>query len=493
MQESNKVSRNSLLDLPGIRKLQQRERVLGKWNLYVSSPGMIILPIILIEIFIYKDFNITNYSSSLKYFSSVVYGVLILNTLLILYDASISSTGLKRVLDEYYIRGKPIKSIRGMDEVLEELNQERKDAAYVVILAFLSLAFFWAGAIFSTIFFLSMGLISIAMGFGTLLNITDTPKLQPGGLLEYHEPTLFPVMLDNIMKDVIEAFLSPVDLLFFDEFQTAISSEMKWTPKHAITRQTALERTIEKIFLLNYLTQQLPEFITDDVVIKELTEVLNNPNTILDFPSFPSGVIQQVFHNMGINAEGLFKLITKLFVGLNENLDQFKQTELYIDMAVPDVTIGLSKINLFILLINLSNESKYKDGRPLKITISAEGFLPAETSINVILDPSEKFEIKSTKLEIAANGGEDVLGVMTNLLQIGDAFWIQLEPQYMGKQILTVKIIDPVNNRLIIGKNLVSEVRFDTLALVRALVGKASAYVGLAFSAVKFLLGSDNS
>ena len=129
----------------------------------------------------------------------------------------------------------------------------------------------------------------------------------------------------------------------------------------------------------------------------------------------------------------------------------------------------------------------------MEITISSEGFLPAETSIDVVLDPSEKFEIKSTKLEIAANGGDDVLGVMTNLLQIGDAFWIQLEPQFMGKQILTVKVIDPVNNRLIIGKNLVSEVRFDTLALVRALVGKASAYIGLAFSAVKFLLGSDNS
>ena len=451
---------------------------------------MIILPIVLIAIFVYKDFNLANYSQDLKYISSAIYGVMILNTLLVFYDSSISSSGLKKILTTFYQRGKPIKSIRGMDEVLEELNHERKEAAYVVLLAILSLAFFWAGEILSTIFFLSMGLIFVTMGLGTLLNITDTPKLLPGGLLEYHEPTLFPVLLDNILTDVIEAFLSPVDLLFFDEFKDTVSSELKWTKKSPISRQIARERTIEKIFFLNYLNQQLPEFVPKELMNQELAEVLEDPDHIMQFPSFPSEVIQQVFYDMGASAEGLLKLISKLLVELSENLERFKRSELYIDMAIPDVAIGLSKINLFILLINLSTDSKFKEGRPLKIVLSSEGFLPAETSVDIMLDPSEKFEIKSNKLEISAEEGEDVIGVMTNLLQIGDALWLQLEPQRLGNQVLTVRILDPEDNRLIFGKNLITEIRVDTKVLARAVVGKASAYAGLAFSVVKFNLGS---
>jgi len=450
---------------------------------------MIIVPIILIGIFIFKDFNVANYSFQLQLISSGLYGILILNTVLVFYDASISSSGLKKVLEEFYQRGKPIRSIRGMDEVLEELNKERKDAIYVVLLAVLSLVFFWAGEILSTIFFLSIGLVFVTMGLGTLLNITDTPKLQPAGLLDYHEPSLFPTKLDNIMTDVVEAFLDPLTLLVFDEYRGAISDELKWTKKSKIPRQTALERATEKIFFLNYLNQQLSEIVSNELMVFELAELLKDPEHIMQYPSFSSEIIQQVFQDMGTGAEGLFKLISKLIVELNENLGRFKQSDIYIDMAIPDVSIGLTKVNLFILLVNLSNDSNFKVGRPIQISISSEGFLPSETIVDLMLDPSEGFQVKSDKLEIANEGGEDVIGCVTELLQIGDALWIQLEPKNLGKKTLIVQILDPEDNRLLFGKNLITDIRFDTVGLARALVGKASAYFGLTFSLLKFILG----
>ena len=112
------------------------------------------------------------------------------------------------------------------------------------------------------IFVASIGLLAISSGASLLLRLPDKSALQPGGLMKFYSPKSISLKLDNILTDSIFTHLDPITRIRMDEWSKSIQENLNENYLPNLDDQTRLERAREKILLMIYLKEFIPEIMT---------------------------------------------------------------------------------------------------------------------------------------------------------------------------------------------------------------------------------------
>ncbi|MCR8487594.1 MAG: hypothetical protein NDP22_04205, partial [Crenarchaeota archaeon] len=230
--------------------------------------------------------------------------------------------------------------------------------------------------------------------------------------------------------------------------------------------------------------------ITKDVLYSEIAETLSNPHDIekLKRPSIPGlysiADIERFMRRFVSLAPEVALAIERIFLTLRDNLTEFKTSELYFDVIAPESTRGLDGINILVFLFNNSDEYREK-ARPVKVHIIAPGFEPDRISLDVKLDPKGDFQIVSDRLEPYSKEGEDIVGKLAEILQIGDSIRLRLKPSSYGLKTITVLVED--KGTIITSRQLSIIVKRDLAGFFRKILGSGSMLSGVATLVLKLL------
>ncbi|MFW9916988.1 MAG: hypothetical protein ACFFGZ_15380 [Candidatus Thorarchaeota archaeon] len=325
----------------------------------------------------------------------------------------------------------------------------------------------------------ALGMVLATLGLVALIHLPQAPAAVPGGLLGYYSPRTLPSTLDNLLADSVYPFLDPVTRLLFDEWTDSIAAMMRDDFEPDADPLSRLERAREKILLMIYLHMRMPNLVTEEAYLNELLEVIRE-ELCEDFAEgrtsgFPLPLMEQVIERLQKEIPEVFEVIDRLIVNLIDNLQKFKETELFVTMGLPPSVHGhQNPFRLLLLILNKSPEFSQMR-RPIRIVVDAEKdvIVPRRTEINLALDRYQGLNIESEKLEIIDrenDSEEDIVRLLSRILQMSDAAWVQFIPRIYGQTILNVKIEEP-------GKGIIYGVTSD-IALKRDLRFFAKTYGG---------------
>ncbi len=418
--------------------------------------------------------------------SDALWGFLVFNTVILFLSTVLSKAAFKLGISHYIERGYPVTTIRGYEKIVSNINKMVRlgFAIFVAILA--SLVFYIISVYFGLIplIYVAISLTLIGFGFTLLLKRPKEAVVEPaGGLLELYTPVEFPIYIDNMFQDTIVSVMDPLTYLKYDDWIYCVKKAV--IVPEGLDERTALERAIEKIFLMAMLRKEFPKLIpSDEIVIREIEEVINpkNVDDVIEHEHFGLKNLYRILERFKMAIPEVELMVNRLFLVLRDNLKEFKDSDLYIETTVNSEVKGLRNVGLLVFLFN--NSDLFKDRpRPVRVYVRAPGFDPEEVSVDVNLDPKGDFRIESDKLEVVSEEGEDVVGVLSQILQIGDAVWFVLKPKDYGLKTISVCVIE--NGKVVYGRTLLVDVKRNLLDQIKSVVGGGSIGGGILIPLVK--------
>ncbi|NHJ01027.1 MAG: hypothetical protein EAX86_02745 [Candidatus Heimdallarchaeota archaeon] len=343
------------------------------------------------------------------------------------------------------------------------------------------------------IFTASIGLLAISSGASILLKLPDKSALQPGGLMRYYSPKSLALRLDNILSDSIFTQLDPITRIKMDEWAKSISENFNVNFIPHEDNQTRLERAREKIFLLVYLKEFIPELMTEDIFKNEIGEIFAPNYMNIFIEGKDSGISLQVLSTIIRDVEKeipqIFELVQRIFVLVKDNLSYLRTKEEIITICHPTHHIGnIDPFRIIIFILNLKKEVR-------KVLIQAQTSMssldPDDASQSLLLDTGDLF-IPRTENEIKFSSSEDpvdIIRLVSSILQIGDALALQFRPNRFGTHVLNISIGNEEIG-IITGKSVVIDVHRDIQFYVKTFGAKALGYIGAALSFIGIGLGS---
>jgi len=342
--------------------------------------------------------------------------------------------------------------------------------------------------------FSAIGLVLIAIGILLLLKIPEKPSFEVGAFLKFYYPQQTPIILDNLLSDAILAFLDPITKMHFDEWTEFINSSINANYEPDVESKTRVERAREKILLLFYIKQRMPLLLTEEVFLKELLEVISSPQ----LPDFLTGgssginllILNDIFKQLTPRIPEIFKMIDRLIIELTDNLGEFLgNKDIWTNIAAPEKVVG-NENPFRILLFTLNKDTSLFSNRkrPLNFQLSAPTTHFMENiNISLAADEAEDFLINKIPLPFVSEGSQDILGLLTRILQIGDAVWFTIERKSFDSHLFHLAINEGARGS-IFGETITIEVTRDLMFYVRTYGGKLSALSGLLFPVVSIIL-----
>jgi hypothetical protein len=180
-----------------------------------------------------------------------------------------------------------IRGVEGFDEVQSKIKLLYRASYSITISVLISYLVFTSAlllnpnenlAIFARffIFVASIGLLAISSGASILLRLPNKSAIQPGGLMKYYSPRSLTLKLDNILTDSIVPRLDPITRMQMDEWSNTIFDVMDPNFLSDRSDRVKLEQAREKIFLLVYLKEYLPEIVTENIFESEMKEIISS-------------------------------------------------------------------------------------------------------------------------------------------------------------------------------------------------------------------------
>ncbi|MHA2226334.1 MAG: hypothetical protein ACXAC8_14085 [Candidatus Hodarchaeales archaeon] len=343
------------------------------------------------------------------------------------------------------------------------------------------------------IFSASIGLLAISSGASFLLKLPDKSVLQPGGLMRFYSPKSRRLKLDNILADSIFTRLDPITRSRMDEWSKSILEHFNVSYLKDFDQQTRLERAREKIFLMVYLKEFLPELMTGAIFQRELKEIID-PHYFDDFKKgWDSGIslktLTTVIRDIEDEIPQIFELIHRIFVLVTDNLAYLQTKEEFMTITHPTSHVG--NIDPFVITIFILNLKDIQRKVRIQAQTSMSSLDPDDASQLLLLDMGElNIPKQDTHLEFSSTSDPiDVLRLVSGILQIGDAINLQFRPNRFGTHVLNISLDDPETG-LIGGRSVVIEVHRDLNYYVKTLGAKALGYAGAAISMIGIGLGS---
>ncbi|MHA2244474.1 MAG: hypothetical protein ACXADY_05855 [Candidatus Hodarchaeales archaeon] len=343
------------------------------------------------------------------------------------------------------------------------------------------------------IFVASIGLLAISSGASILLRLPDKSALQPGGLMKFYSPKSISLKLDNVLTDSIFTHLDPITRIHMDEWSKSIQENLNVNYLSNLDDQTRLERAREKIFLMIYLEEFIPEIMTKEIFQRELTEIID-PNYLIEFQTgkhsgISSKTLNVVMRDIKNEIPQVFELIQRIFVLVADNLRYLQTREEFVTICHPVEHIGnIDPFRITIFVLNLKEVQR-------KVQIQAQTSMssldPDDASQLLLLDIG-KLELppEDTTIEFSSSTQPiDILRLVSSILQVGDILNLQFRPNRTGTHVLNISINDP-DRGILTGKSVVIEVRRDLRYFAKTVGAKVLGYAGAAISFIGIGMGS---
>ena len=343
------------------------------------------------------------------------------------------------------------------------------------------------------VFVASIGLLAISSGASLLLRLPDKSALQPGGLMRFYSPKSISLKLDNVLTDSIFTQLDPITRIRMDEWSKAIQEHLNPNYLTNLDKQTRLERAREKIFLMIYLKQYVSELMTEEIFLRELSEIID-PDYLDEFNAgYDSGIssktLTTVIRDVEKEIPQIFELIQRIFVLVTDNLQDLQTRKEFVTICHPTAHIG--NIDPFRITIFILNLEKFQKKVHIQAQTSMSSLDPDDASQMLLLDIGAiDIPPKDTILEFSSSTQPyDVLRLVSSILQVGDVLSMQFRPNRSGTHVLNISIDDPESG-IITGRSVVIEVSRDLRYFMRTVGAKVLGYVGAAVSFIGISMGS---
>ncbi|MFW9996794.1 MAG: hypothetical protein ACFFD4_32430 [Candidatus Odinarchaeota archaeon] len=494
-------------------------------NSYCRKPGallMFLIPVIILVFLLLGQFQV---DSDFTLIAAFFWILLLLNSLMFMANGVMIVRDFKQQTAKKAEEGFPIDSIEGFSSTSKFTTSILSSSSLISIIIFISLVLFLAAvlvvpvlevidgllsgvldflkteedfdwlyaALSPVIMFSAVGLSLIAIGIVLLLKIPDKPIFEPGAMLKYYTPQQTPLALDNLLSDAVISFLDPITRIRFDEWTESIENSLNKEFEPGMDYFTRLEQAREKILLLFYLKDRMPALFPDEVFKAEMTEVIDE-SKFTDFAEGKGSGISfeiwgEVFHRLQDQIPEVFKTIDRLVIELSDNLADFKENEdLWVTVSAPDKVVGNRK-PFRILVFALNKSPDFTDKKRLvafHATGAQDNFME-KIDYNLGLDEAEDLKIKDDKLPFVSDGSQDILGLLSKLLQIGDAVWFTFERRTFKNHMFSISITEG-NRGSIYGTSIGINVTRDINFYISQYGGQLSAVAGLIVPAASFAL-----
>jgi len=449
--------------------LSQYSRKIGIPSILMSS----LFVTVIVGVSLYFDPSATVLQTALLNNSSLILLVFsVLNSIIILLNLRIMHNLFKKALRDFQVKGLPYVSLSGVQDLQEITKREIRYANILVISSLFSLVLFLIRAFVPYIIYASAGLAFVTFGFSIL---KKEQVLDPDEILRLYKPSIFPsVMKINIFFDT---FIDPFSRLRFDEYKSELN--------HYIKSEYSLGDALGKIFLILY--QNLKTSLSWESAIKELTELFQDGSKVdrlNHHPIFGFDRFKIIINKAERIIPEFFNLLNRLYMNLFDNLPEFRDSDIYISAECSWNKTRGGLCNAFILTHNNDADKT----RNLTVSYQAPSFAPESYEVDVILQPRD-FDLPfDDRLPIYSDSGQDVVGVMSKVVDNMRILWFSFEAKEVGSKPVLIKVKDNETGVTIFGKTFIVKTRYDLTGILVRILSVLSVLGGIMYSVIWIFL-----
>jgi hypothetical protein len=496
--------------------------ILNSYCRKIGAVLMLIIPLIILFFMLLAGFQPTN---PILLIAAGFWILLLLNSLMFLLNGLLIIRNFKKEIKKKTDEGFPVESLEGFSAVSRFVTQTLASSSLIsVVVAFSLVVFLISLAVIPVLQFIipsfpeigsllgidmeasnldleiaskvgsflapivmvsAIGLVLIAIGILLLLRIPEKPSFEVGAFLKYYFPRTSPLILDNLLSDSIIAFLDPITRMRFDEWTDSINNGLRNDFEAYTDPVTRLERAREKILLLFYLKKRMPLLLSEAAFERELNEVINQ-DSLNDFKKGKKSgidfeVLKEIFDRLYDRMPEIFMTIDKLVIELTDNLQEFRENkDIWVRTSAPVKVVGNEnpfRILFFALNKNTIEFSNKKRLVNFRISGPQSHFME-EVNFNLALDEAAELNIGKDDLPFISDGSRDILGILSKILQIGDAVWFTFERKSYKSHLFHLSINEGEKGS-IFGETVSINVTRDLMFYIRTYGGKLSAISGL--------------
>ncbi|MHA1823037.1 MAG: hypothetical protein ACTSXM_04130 [Promethearchaeota archaeon] len=437
-----------------LNKVIKKERVQGKLIKYMNRWGKIflyILPLILVVMAVLTLFKLALLDATLTIIFIIILVLYGINSIILILGALKTEKSLKMRLNFERRRGRPIDSLDGFDLLFSGVKRVTNLLKVIGLISIVSLALFLLMVLepsFADIGFAAIGFALIGFGLALLVRSLNLNIHDVSGLQDFYKPTTHQIFLDNFFGEIFADHLDPVTYLKYDEYLAGINKLLNPRFIQKVKDQEADELPItfamERTLFLYYLSYQ--NVINTDQFAEELKEIfdidsieydIENGLLIEGFWYFSTKDIYKLFEYIKKYNPGFFNIVDRLQLELSDNIERISNDPIYMDSSAQEITYLNSELNIMIFLYNNAIEDK-----KYKIKVVAPGFDPNEVLLDINVEGRGAFLIPNEPVPLISKGSNDIVGILSTMLENGDTTWLTLEPREIGEQTIQIFLMD---------------------------------------------------
>ncbi len=487
--------------LEKVLKYEKTQASLTKYVIYIGKWLLLGLPIALVVITILNLFVFESVPAATRFAEeppqyqilTIVYAIILviyfLNAIILLISSLKTRQSLKYRLAFEKKRGRPIESLDGFGLLYDNVKRVLSLMDLTSIVCIFSVVLFLSMLIMDNkdLGFVAMPSSLVGVGLALTirslnLNITDV-----NGLQDFFKPYIHQIFLDNYFSEVFSNHLDPISFLKWDEYAASIKSILTSKFKQKIEKQEPGEFpitfAIERILFLYYLHYQ--EILTIEDVKRELGEVIDVNSDIFDVKEgvlienawcFSRKDMFNLFQFIKEYNPGFFTLIDRLQLELADNIERLAKDPIYYDTSCQETVTLNSELNLMVFLYNNSPESKN-----YTVRVAAPGFEPKKLSLNERVEGRGTFEIPNKEIPLISKKDDDIVGVVSSMLENGDTVWVTLEPVQKGEKTIQI-FLENEDGEIVEGETRVVKVKTDIKSYIKKISSLGSVVSGIAIA-----------
>ncbi len=353
-------------------------------------------------------------------------------------------------VDFYKNQHRSVESLHGFDGLEYYLQKSMSGHTWTLLYAFMALIFLVvsilikAGNEFGNLaLFASFSFTLLSIGQHLTTRNSSFNMVEKTGLLMAYDPPVHPSTLQMVFNDLLRTHMDPLLRASYDEYIKEV--ETGFLKK--IDRMYAREKFLITIYRhANGLDRK--------TMREELGEVFSKDGLdfVLDNESFSLEVWLALFQKVNQSCPAFFRMIDRLKQDLESGRSSaFPDLIFEVDME----NVVTSRANLFTMMHNLSDQP-----RTIVYRIQTPNFEPRDIALKYKLAPGEKFWWSDSPLPLAAEGDDDVLGIMSGLLKDGTVGWQTLLPKSKGDATVSIRL-EEEDGELILGRQINVRVRTE--------------------------------
>ena len=361
-----------------------------------------------------------------------------------------------------------IQSLHGYESLADLLISARSKHSWSLLFAIMSSLLL--GCIFVFNIASLNGRILLLLSFSTLLlslgqHIPTRSRPfnmdERTGLLDAYTPPIHPSTLEMVFNDLVKTHMDP---LLRSEYEV-YSKEIEECYTEEIDPQFARE----KILMTLYRHSKGLDFKTME---SELSEVLTEQGMALvqNHPIFTMEEWLSILDHIERSCPAFFRMIGRIEEDLGAGRSSTSPGIVF-EVDMENVVHG--RANLFTLIHNLSDTP-----RNIVLRVQSPDFRPHDLAMTYRLNPGERHWWSTKALPLAAEGDDDILGLMSGLLRDGTVAWQSLLPERFGEATVSVRL-EEQSGDLILGRQINVRVRTKYLERIRNFTSVTTNLIGI--------------